>query len=560
MQSVRKSTRQPEVTHSVRPQEDPIRTQLNSVLMEYVPRIIIEVGKFLDKRKVIRENDEEEEGVKDLLGVIDILALVTEDISSLSAKPECLCAYCSPSRAVVGASDTCMASERWKKNLRNCLQRLGSEFEVGLIEAIQSQMLPSETTWDATAGDLDSGPCKTTHPLLGTRSSVWLTAWSATLITACQEEGVDLIRAETTQLKHSNRLVSELIASVLVAVLNSAWRQFKRRCVRVAEFADQRKRVLKEIADLHASNVGFWSVFSNQQTLATIAQLEKQIPPEEINSLELPNLLAFGNEAVLLSLFQTENLTEQLPYIPPIFDSCFDGLGLAFTNTAIETGTHIVHFFFVEKSYSEVEKAFATKNLQTDISRTPMIVCKDFTERFVADLVPYGAHATLKVHMVNLLPNAVIHLYVSGLLKSRPRVKTVKTLASIIDSDLNIFRALFSDQRFNCKDAVVNRAIAPLTAVQAFLFEEKKPVVIEETSKKLLAAFGAKFAPPVANILLEMRGNDFYKSERTALMAIVDPNNLLQATTAPAQTSERPGMSRGESMTYMGEGDSSWRF
>ena len=541
MQCLRRSAKSKETTMHSRKDEDPIRTQLNGVLMEYVPRIVTDVTKYLDKRKEVRDDSlsgsvemAPESTVDDsptLLPIIDILSLITRDISALYARePECACTYCEPDSVPSNkrkVEESCVATDRWKKSLRNLLQRLGSEFEVALIESIQSKMLPVGATWDARPGSTPEAPCKTTHVLFGSRANVWLSAWSVSLITACEETIALVIPDPNATVKHSSRLVSELISSVLVAVLNSAWRQFKRKSMRIATVSEVRKRALKEVAELNAANVGLWSVFNNAQVREQIKDLER-LPPEEENSLEMPNLLSFGNEALLLSKFVSESIPEQLPFIPKIFESCFEGLGVTFTNTAMEVGTPIVHFHFVEKSYTEVNAAFSLKALTTDIKKTPMIVCRDLTERFVGDLTPYGTHPMLKAQIVNLMPSAVSHIYINALLKNKLKLKSYKSLTAKIESDLIIFKSLFSESRFNCKESVVSKAVEPLSAVHAFLSEQKKEVLIDEIAKKLISNFGPQWSHVITSILLEMRGNDLKKTEKAALMTVVDPLKLAQ--------------------------------
>ena len=507
MQSLRRETRALRET-------DPIRTQFNGILMEYVPRLINEVGKFLDLRKELRDSAREDDSGTDLIPLIDTLSLAMSDISALASKTDCECAYCS---ATAGSSDACTASERWKKSLRNCLQRLGSEFEVALIERIQSRMLPTDSTWDAPAGFSSSAPNKTTHPLFGTRLSVWLTAWAPTLATACQSEALAVLKYEA-KIKHSKRLMSELVSSVLVAVLNSAWRQFKRRTVKLGYIAQQRKDVLKQISMLK-DNAGFWSLFSNQA--AQIQILEKIIASEELCWLEASNLTAFGNEAVLMSLFLSETIPEQVPFVPKIFESCFEGLSVTFTNTASEVAEHLVHFHFSEPRFSEMAQSFKS----ADIHKTPMIVARDATEKFANDLVPAGAHPALKAQVVSKLPAAVILMYVSGLLKAKPRpVKQGRDPVAMIEADLIIFKSLFSESRFNCREAAVSKASGPLALVLAFLTEANKHTLTEELAKKLLATFGPRHAPLAANALMEMRGYDLGKTDRNAILKIVDPS------------------------------------
>lgn len=549
MQSVRKASAQ----------GDPVRTQLNSVLIEYIPRIILQVNKFLDHRKEVREltRVEEDEPTSvlwkrsELLGVLDTLSLLMGDLSGLLGSSDCTCSYCDPVGISSSSSEQCSANERWKKSLRNCLQRVAGEFEVSLIERIQSQMLPIESTWDAAAGSSESAPNKKTHPLFGSRLTVWLSGWAPALIVACQEEGSDLLK-ESGRLSHCIRLVSEVVSSVLVAVLNSAWRQFKRKSMRTSYFASQRKDALRKIAQLRDGNIGFWSVFSNSSTLAAISQLE-QTPNEELNALDLCNLLAFANEAVMLSVFLSETLPQQLPYIPKIFESCFDGLSATFGNTALETCSHLVHFHFVEPNYEPLAVCFNPKLVISEIRKTPMIVARDIAEKFASDLLPLGAHPVVKAHVVSMLPASLIYVYLSGLIKNRVKLKAVKNLAGMIESDIIIFKSLFSESRFNCKDTVVARAVDPLTIALSFLTESRKQVVIDELSQKLLECLGPKHAPLAATALIEMRGNDFSKQEKQRLFALVDPTGSLNPQNSPSHSDSRE-------IHAISDSDGSWRF
>jgi len=528
--------------------QDPIRSQLNSILMEYVSRTINVVVRFLDHRKEVRESaNGEGDYIDELLAVIDALSAMMTDLTSLTVtKSDCGCAHCS---AAQGISDSCTATERWKKSLRNVMQRVSSELEVTLIERIQGKMMSWEYTWDAEAGSSDSAPNKTSHALFGSRLTVWLTGWSSGLIATCEHEGFSILQDEL-RVKYCKRLVSELIASVLIAVLNSAWRQFKRKLARSQAFAETRKNTLRQIAHIRENNTGFWSVFSSQHH--EIERLEKSVPPEETFTLELQNLAALGNEAILLSTFLSETLPEQLPYVPKIFESCFEGLAGTYANTAIEVASLVVHFHFIEKHTPEMTAAF--KTIQGDPKKTPMIVARDATEKFATELVPFGVHPAMKSHIVNLLPSAVIQLYITALLKNKPKVKQIKNLTKIFETDLIIFKSLFSETRFNCKDSVVHRATLPLTVAMAFISEPNKQNIEDEVSRRLVVAFGEKFAVQVANALIEIRGSDYTKSERASLMSRLEPYHNERDAKATVS------LSRTETASYLTDAETVWRF
>ena len=524
---------------------DPIRNQLNSIVMEYISRIVNEVVKFLDHRKDLRDSIGDLGSVEnELVCIIDTLCQLMTDLSTLTVtKTDCSCACCSPSE---GAGESCSATDRWKKTLRNILQRLGSELEVTIIERIQEEILTWESTWDAEAGSCPTAPIKASHVLFGTRLVVWLSGWSTSLVSSCEKEGFGLVKDEA-KIRHCRRFMSELVASVLVAVLNSAWRQFKRRTVRSQQFAQVWKDTLRQIAYLKETNTGFWSVFSNQHH--EIERLENSVPLEEAYTLDLTNLVAFGNEAILLSTFLSETLPEQLAFVPRIFQSCFEGLAATFTNTAAEVASLIVQFHFVEKFSPEICACF--KTLQSAAKRTPMIIARDATEKFTSELIPFGTHPALKTHVVNNLPSALIQLYVTALLKFKPKLKET----SILETDLIIFKSLFSESRFNCKDSVVHKAMVPLQVVVAFLSERNKQNVIDELSKKVSVAFGHKFAPQAASVLIEIRGNDFSKSERACLLGLLDGSTEVRDSKPPLAS-----LSRTETASYLGDSaDPVWR-
>jgi hypothetical protein len=523
---------------------DPIKTQINAIFMEYLTRMIGEIVKYLEIRKDLKSASENE-----LLTIIDFVGHMMTDLSSFMLnKADCVCAYCSP---IAGTGESCVASDRWRKTLRNILQRLGSEFEVTLIEKIQDKLLSVEDTWEAEPGSSSNAPNKVNHALFGSRLSVWMSGWSAALISTCEREGFALLKQDS-RLRHSKRLVSELVASVLVAVLNSAWRQCKRRCMKTNAFAEVWRSTLGEIAHLKEINTGFWSIFSSQHH--EIERLENSCPIDELYTLNMTSLISFGNEAVLLSTFLSESVPEQLPYTPKIFESCFEGLSVAFSNTAAEMAAHAVHFHFVETNFPEVLGAF--KSLTVEAKKTPMIVVRDTTEKFASDLVPFGCHPSLKSHILNILPAAVIHLYVSSLMKTKPKLKAPKSLATIADTDLIIFKSLFSEIRYNCKDTVVNKAMFPLSVIHAFLTERNKQLLIEESARKLVSAFGAKYVVQAATALLEMRGLDFNKQERAALMAGLDPG----CPTPRGSASKASSLARLETASYLTDAETVWRF
>ena len=494
---------------------DPVRSQLSCVLMEYIPRMVQIVDKFLEKRAARRGGAEEEDdgsSVTDLPGLINVLANFMNQLAIVWMEEEaCCCVYCDAAGTTNSPQDggVCKINDKWRKCLKSCQQRVCSEFEVCLIEKIQSQMLPIDTTWDAAVGSV-SGPAKVSHALFGNRSGIWLTAWASSLIVSCQTRGVDLLKNEN--LCTCTRLISELLASVLVAVLNSAWRQFKRKSTRTNEYVLERKRKLVEASNLMYANSGFWGVFVAGQTSAQISQILR-IPELENNTLELSNLLAFANEAVLISLFLTESLPEQLPFIPKIFSACFEQLGITFINSAIETCTHIVYFHFTDRGYSDTEKAFKQMT-----QKTPMVVCRDLVDKFVGELIPFGAHPSVKGHCISALPFAVIHLYISGIMKEKPKICVVKNLVEIFQTDLVVFKALFSEQRLGATE-FASTAMSPMHWILSFITEKDIRILIDDLAPKFAVFFANNHSIVAINILIDMRGSDLSKIDKATIIA-----------------------------------------
>jgi hypothetical protein len=569
--AVKRSAFEKENAAQNRKGEDPIRLQLNAVFMEYVPRQVNAVSRFLEVRNLKKFPPFEESfatseqtiteddwsGRTDLVPVINAVSLIMSSISSLffvgasskTSSSDCVCCYCDPTGerlvSTLVPPESCQASERWRKLMRVSLQRVCSEFEVGLIEDVQADMYDIESTWEAVP-DEGRGPKRASHPLFGNRTGIWMSSWTPHFIFLCEQKAIGVLKANTEadrigkgDVEYCKRLISEVLASVLVAVLNSAWRQFKRESLRIGCFADERKDILSRVALLHSQNTGFWSVFTSQQTLEQIRTIS-QIPEEHVNTLNLNSLLSFTNECVLLSTFLSESIEDSLPSIPKIFASCFEGLAATFSNTALEMCRHIVHFHFSEKVAADVDKAFqliraAPANIDL-VRSTPMITCRDAVEKFVNELIPLGAHPAVKGYCVPHLATAVGNLYPQALLKSRIKLKSNKIILPVVSGDTIILKSLFSEQRLHCKDSVMARAIQPINVVYGALSERDPKLVISEWGTRIAEVFGSRYGLAVAQLVIEMRG-DFSKSDKLGFSQQVDPSGSSSTTASTAVSS-----------------------
>jgi len=562
--------------------EDPIRLQLNAVFMEYVPRQISAISKFLDSRnhrkfppfeesvatseQTITEDDWS--GRHDLVPVINAIALIMSSMSALfivggnnskSAPADCLCSYCDPTGERLGGlapPESCQANERWRKLIRTSLQRVCSELEIGLIEDIQADMYDIESTLEADA-DTGRGPKKDSHPLFGNRTGIWMSAWSSHFIFLCEQKATAVLKSEgggKCGVEYCRRLMSEIISSVLVAVLNSAWRSFKREALRITGFAAERKEALKKVALLQSQNTGFWSVFTAQQTQQQITEVLK-VPDEFRNTLSMTHLLSFTNECVLLATFLSESIEDSLPYIPKIFASCFEGLASTFTNTAVETCRHLVHFHYSERVIPDIDKAFqlvraAPANIDL-VRSTPMITFRDSVDKFINELIPLGAHPAVKGYCVPHLACAVMNVYTQSLLKSKIKLKSNKILLPVVSGDLIIFKSLFSEQRFHCKETVMAQAVQPINTVYGAVSEKECKVVISDWGRRIAEVFGTAKGLEVAQLILDIRG-DFSKADKAALFSQIDPtvtNSTTASTAVSSMVSTSPFIASKDRMT-----------
>ena len=561
--------------------EDPVRLQLNAVFIEYVPRQINLLTRFLDLRNIRKFPPFEESvatseqtiteddwsGRHDLIPVINATALIMSSLSSLfiaggaatkTAASDCLCCYCDPTgerlSGTLSAPDTCLASERWRKMLRACLQRICSELEIGLIEDIQADMYDIESTWEADA-ESGRGPKRDSHALFGNRTGIWMSAWSSHFIFLCEQKAVGIVKTTVVGgkcgVEYCKRLISEILASVLVAVFNSAWRNFKRESLRIGAYAQERKEILSKVALLQSQNTGFWSVFTAQQTQQQITEISK-VPEEFRNTLSLAHLLSFSNECILLSTFLSESIEDNLPYIPKIFASCFEGLSVTFANTAIEICRQIVHFHYAEKVILDVDKAVqliraAPANIDL-VRSTPMITCRDSVEKFINELIPLGAHPIIKGYCIPHLAASVMNIYTQSVLKSRIKLRSNKILLPVVSGDLIIFKSLFSEQRFHCKDTVMTRAVLPLTVVYGALSEKDAKLVLSEWGRRIAEVFGSRHGVVVAQLIVDIRG-DFSKNDKATLIQLIDPsisNSTTASTAVSSMVSSSPFISAKE--------------
>ena len=330
--------------------------------------------------------------------------------------------------------------------LTGLICRLGAEWEVATIQEIQ-KIFPNESVWDT------SNPQKQTPSFLHavfapTLRPVLLSNWIFVFMNAVNEHCLSRSTKGTSwELAYSSciAILTSHCGNALVASLNSAWRVYK---TRASKFSNYKK---------------------NGVVNKTIRRFSGVSPQKPI-STELSNMVAFGNEATLISIFcQHASGVADLRISSPVFGTCMEGLSVAYANTAKEISRSITRIHFSKKNEKILKAIFDPKSLYVRVS-VPVADSLDLCQEFINMLVRIGCHDLLKYLIVGHVMSAIASHYISSLLFHKPKMSKFTRLSAVVAEDEGLFFSFFRD--LGRPPTEINAASTQMSHVRSVLSDE----------------------------------------------------------------------------------------
>ena len=330
--------------------------------------------------------------------------------------------------------------------LKSLIARLGSEWEVALIERIQAAMEPCNI-WDypptVVVGGESHGPSRVVSPSVGSvvianKSPVLITSWVRRFFSAINEyclsrstKGTCWTLAYPTCID----ILASHCANALIASMNSAWREFKTRV----------------------------NLYSSRKPLFKRLSPKKKIPL----ATNYENMLAFGNEATLISVFcQHVSAVTDMRNSLPLFAICMEGLSLAFANTAKEVSKQIIKMHFLKRFEKKLHACFDPKSLSVRV-QIPIFDSLEIASQFIQALPQNGTHDLLRYLLVGQVMHAVSNAYIDSLVSHQPKISKFTRLAAVVAEDEGLFFSTFRD--LGRPPIEINGAIECISQVRSIL-------------------------------------------------------------------------------------------
>ena len=373
--------------------------------------------------------------------------------------------------------------ERFSDALRMVIRKLGSEWEIGLIEFIQRSM-PSESVWDLppvvdgeTNASLPRGPFLSSSTLLkgGEPASASIscvtTSWSGQFMDLVNKKCISRCTpgdvAWQVAFPTCCDLLTEHACSIIVAVMNACHREFKKRASlytsHAAESSSGRRMesMLKKVKGLIAT--------SPPAAKVAPEDYRPPSPPPGKLSFDQEHMLAFGNEATLVSVCcqHVSNLSAfTKASSPAVFAACLEELSQAFAHIANEVSRVFVKVHFLSKNAKLIRGAFDPKQLAVRI-KVPIAETLEEAKRFITQ---EGCHELLKYLITGHLMQGVANAYVTSLVTHKPKITKFTRLAAVVAEDEGLFFALFKE--LGRPPAEINTANDQISHIRIVLAEK----------------------------------------------------------------------------------------
>jgi hypothetical protein len=382
--------------------------------------------------------------------------------------------------------------------------------EVGLIEELQGVVGSADFVWDMPPSNQSStttvpnytvggrvsltdifrgqhGPSPQSHPLLDdlkpNRNMSLMTSFSPSFVQVAQSKCINASQQWMAAYPQAARLIGEHSSSALVASMNSVCRQFKRRCLSTNEAANEeltrkytesirhnRDTVLKMLIADHAQNGQYIQSVASVGERSSAGHRSSSGHNDATNNVQhhahdhhsvhpsLEQMVSFANECILISRFCAKTWSNgvQSKYMPEIFQTCMEGLSMAFLTAASDMCQSIVKIHLLPSLRFDMMKYFNVKTLSKSTT-SPMENCKAFIQQLFVAIDSLYVLPCVREGIVYVTAQSVFRAYLPGLIKNRPRLKTFKTLPELIQHDIAIYTDWFrTDMHVSTEALVVN--------------------------------------------------------------------------------------------------------
>jgi hypothetical protein len=395
----------------------------------------------------------------------------------------------------------------WQRAVKQLVRSLASEWEVALIELLNAGMA-ADIVWDLpqvqSMGKLSTrphGPVKSNIPFGAVGKPVLTTSWTLQYVDTVTEKclGRKSSRGTSWNVAYPTcaKILTTHASSALVASLNACWRQMKRRAQAMASYK--------------SSTVGSMMSKMKRMTGRLSTERRSSSPPfGEINR-ELANLVAFGNEATLMSVFcQHASADSGFAASSPPFVACLEGLSSNFASTANEVSKAIVKLHFLKKNHKVIMAAFDPKQLAVRV-KVPIAETLENAKQFIESLPETGCHDLLKYLIIGQVMQGVANVYITSLVRHRPKLSKFTRLAAVVAEDEGLFFSMFRDLGRPVTE--INSAIDQICHTRAVLAEanlappSKGGLPLVQECVELTKAFpSSQRAIEVVKALLEIKG------------------------------------------------------
>ena len=462
-----------------------------STVSDYVVRICQKIIFWLNRGSLIQRKS-----------IIDDIPVLIEWVFRFSVQLDDLVPLATPdddsdSSMLSGVLENGKACD-WRKAIKYVGHKLSSEWEILIIETVQSK-IPSDSVWDGRIERVLS------TNILGSSSfskPIAVTSWTLDFISAINQT----ILAKSTRgtlwtiaYPTCVDVLTSHCANALIASINSCYREFKHRAL---------------IFSQHKKSTKLGKAISKMKTRFTTRRQSggqespPSPPPTSRINMSFEHMIAFGNEATLMSIFcQHASGIADLKSRSSVFSTCMESLSAAFANTSNEIARTIVKIHFSELNRKIISNAFDPKTLAIRV-KVPITETLDVAQEFLSNDVSLvvGCHDLLRYLIVGQVMQAVSNGYVESLVGHKPKMSKFPRLGAVVAEDEGLFFSMFRDLGRPATE--INSSIDPISHIRAILSErDDEEITLVHHCVDIVKVFPSfQRAVEVIKALLDIKG------------------------------------------------------
>ena len=399
----------------------------------------------------------------------------------------------------------------WQKSIKQLIRSLASDWEVCLIELLNFSGMASEAVWDLpevqSMGKLTTrphGPSKTLvfgKPALITS---WTLQYQETLNEKCLGRKSNRGTPWKVAFPTCAHILTTHASSALVASLNACWREFKRRSALLASYKSSTVGSMMKRMKRITGRLSVMSPKADEKD-------RPATPPGKHVNRELGNMMAFANEATVMSVFcQLTSTDSPFSSSSQAFGACLEGLSSNFASIASEVARSIVKMHFLKKNHRLIMSAFDPKQLAVRV-KIPIAETLEVGKKFIENLPDIGCHELLRYLVIGQVMQGIANAYITSLVRHRPRISKFARLAAVVAEDEGLFFSMFRELGRPVTE--INSAIDQISHARAVLAEPnltppaKGGLPLVQECVELTKAFpSSQRAIEVVKAILEIKG------------------------------------------------------